>query len=32
MYELRKEKMNFPFGGESPLMANTFKVGMTFAF
>jgi hypothetical protein len=32
MYELRKEKMNFPFGGESPLMANTFKVGMTFSF
>ncbi len=32
MYELRKEKMNFPFGGESPLMANTFKIGMTFSF
>ncbi len=32
MYELRKEKMNFPFGGESPLMANTFKVGLTFNF
>ena len=32
IYELRKEKMNFPFGGESPLMANTFKVGLTFGF
>jgi len=32
MYELRKVKMNFPFGDESPMMANTFKVGLTFAF
>jgi hypothetical protein len=32
MHELRKEKMNFPFGGESPLMADTYKIGLTFSF
>lgn len=32
MYELRKDKVNFPFGGESPLMANTYKIGLTFSF
>ena len=32
MYELRKDKMNFPFSGESPLMANTYKIGLTFTF
>ncbi|MBI2417707.1 MAG: hypothetical protein HYV28_07355 [Ignavibacteriales bacterium] len=30
--ELRKEEANFPFGGESPLMLQTYKVGFTMAF
>ncbi len=30
IYELRKEKMNFPFKGEDPLMESTFKVGLSF--
>lgn len=32
LYELRKEKMNWPFNSAEPLMFNTFKLGMTFTF
>lgn len=32
IYELRKEKMNWPFETASPFAFNTFKVGMTFIF
>ncbi len=32
IYELRKDAMNFPFGGEDPLMKATYKIGMTFNF
>lgn len=31
-YELRKEEMYFPFGGEAPLMQDTYKFGVTFVF
>lgn len=30
--ELRKEEGNFPFGGENPLMLDTYKIGFTMAF
>jgi len=32
MYELRKKEMNWPFGGEAPLMIDAFKAGVTFSF
>lgn len=32
IYELRKEKMNWPFETMAPLTYNTFRVGMTFVF
>lgn len=32
MYELRKEKMNWPFKSASPLTFVTWKVGLTFRF
>lgn len=31
-YQLRKEKMNYPFRSESPLFHDTFKFGVTFVF
>lgn len=31
-YELRKDKMNWPFETDAPLMIDQFKVGMTFVF
>jgi len=31
-YELRKEKMHWPFTSTEPLMYNSYKVGMTFTF
>ncbi len=32
MYELRKEKMNWPFDSASPVMVDTYRVGVTFIF
>ncbi len=32
VYELRQEKMNWPFNTESPLAYNQFKFGLTFVF
>ncbi|MGE5496467.1 MAG: hypothetical protein ACM3Q2_00215 [Syntrophothermus sp.] len=32
VYELRKEKMNWPFDSAEPLTFDTWKVGMTFTF
>lgn len=32
IYELRKDKMNWPFETPSPLTADQFKVGFTFVF
>lgn len=32
VYELRKDKMNWPFDSASPLMVDTYRVGMTFMF
>lgn len=32
MYELREEKMAWPFNSEPPLMYDTFKFGVSFAF
>jgi len=32
IYELRQEKMNWPFNSESPLSFDQFKVGVTFIF
>lgn len=31
-YQLRKDKMNWPFTSAAPLRYNTFKLGMTFTF
>ena len=31
-YELRKTKMNWPFNSVSPLMYDSWKVGMSFEF
>ena len=31
-YQLRKDKMNWPFDSEPPLSYNQFKVGLTFVF
>jgi len=31
-YQLRKDKMNWPFTSSAPLRYNTFKLGMTFTF
>jgi len=32
MYELRKEKMNWPFGSEAPFFSDTYKVNFSFIF
>lgn len=32
IYELRQEKMNWPFSSEAPLAFDQFKVGVTFIF
>ncbi len=32
IYELRQEKMNWPFNSESPLSFDQFKIGVTFIF
>ncbi len=32
IYELRKEKMNWPFNSEAPLTYDQFKFGLTFVF
>uniref|UniRef100_A0A832DI56 Outer membrane protein beta-barrel domain-containing protein n=1 Tax=Ignavibacterium album TaxID=591197 RepID=A0A832DI56_9BACT len=32
VYELRKDKMNWPFKSESPLTYDQFKFGLTFVF
>ena len=32
LYELRQEKMNWPFSSAPPLSINDFKFGMTFTF
>ncbi|MBZ0198558.1 MAG: hypothetical protein K8H86_01735 [Ignavibacteriaceae bacterium] len=32
IYELREEKMNYPFNSASPIMYNQVKFGMTFMF
>ncbi|MCL6493413.1 MAG: hypothetical protein K6T54_01405 [Ignavibacterium sp.] len=32
VYELRKDKMNWPFKGEPPLTYDQFKFGLTFVF
>jgi hypothetical protein len=32
MYELRKDKMNWPFNSDSPLTYDQFKFGLTFIF
>lgn len=32
VYELRRESMNFPFDTESPLMNDTFRIGITMVF
>jgi hypothetical protein len=31
-YQLRKNKMNWPFKSEAPLRYSNFKLGMTFTF
>ncbi len=31
-YELRKDKMNYPFDSSPPLMNDSYKVGVTFVF
>jgi hypothetical protein len=32
IYELRREKMNWPFNSAEPLMFESFKAGFTFTF
>jgi hypothetical protein len=32
IYELRKDKMNWPFNSEAPFTYDQFKFGMTFVF
>lgn len=32
IYELRQEKMNYPFNSEPPLSFDQFKIGITFIF
>lgn len=32
MYELRQEKMNWPFKSEAPMSFDQFKIGLTFIF
>jgi hypothetical protein len=32
LYELRREKMNWPFNSTEPLMFDSFKAGFTFTF
>jgi len=32
LYELRKDKMNWPFSSESPIMFDNVKIGLTFVF
>jgi len=32
VYQLRRDKMNYPFDSEAPLLYDTFKVGLTFVF
>jgi len=32
LYELRREKMNWPFNSEKPLLFDSFKLGFTFTF
>lgn len=32
LYELRREKMNWPFGSAEPLLFDSFKAGMTLTF
>jgi hypothetical protein len=32
VYQLRKEKMNYPFESEAPILNDTFKIGVTFIF
>jgi hypothetical protein len=32
IYELRKEKMNWPFNTSAPIMTDMFKFGLTFSF
>lgn len=32
IYELRRDKMNWPFSSEAPLTFDQFKVGVTFVF
>jgi hypothetical protein len=32
LYQLRKDKMNYPFASEAPLLSDTFKIGLTFVF
>jgi hypothetical protein len=32
MYELRKDKMNWPFDSASPILQDQFKIGLTFIF
>ncbi|MFN3270509.1 MAG: hypothetical protein ACK42G_07975 [Candidatus Kapaibacteriota bacterium] len=32
IYELRKDKMNWPFNTEPPLFNDNFKIGLTFIF
>lgn len=32
VYQLRREKMNYPFESDAPLLNNTFKFGLTLTF
>ena len=32
LYELRRDKMNWPFNSEKPLLFDSFKLGFTFTF
>jgi len=32
VYQLRKDRMNYPFNSDPPLLFDTFKVGATFVF
>jgi hypothetical protein len=32
VYQLRKERMNYPFESEAPILNDTFKIGITFIF
>lgn len=32
VYELRKEKVNWPFNSPTPLIVDTYKVGLSFVF